>query len=583
MVERFTRLTAVPALALVATAFAASAPLDAQDGRSRVLIPDLFYAEGTDDDFGKDVAKKLRELMEEQVRFTAIEKDDIEDTLDRFDMRMRDLDCLGTRQLAQQVNAKVVFCATYQEVADKTMEFTEIAFYPVGGGEPFNIDLFTIGEKEDEEAAQQIIDAFDRFVELEQFRTYCYDYSNLQQWDDAERNCSEALAVNPEDSSLRFQLAQVYRSQERFEEALVELDQVLEADPYNADALNTAGYLATQQGDNDKGREYYTRYLEITPDAAAVRRRIAYDIYTAGDPEGAMNLLEEGLGEDADIGIYSDFGTYAFNTAREKLEAAGIDPSEEGQSVPGDVAELYRTAIGALERVYEAQGDSALPSALRNVVVARIQLGELAEAEAFGAQISQTFPDEEGVWVSYAQALQLQDKVDEAISAWSEVERINPDYPNLFTRQANLLLAADRRDDAIGLLRQAVAKGTDPTVAARLIFADAHGKGVAPEQKNYGYALAGFVAAKEFQPDPMTTQMLNFWHGFVRYEQGRRAAAPETAAAARQALPLFQEAKTQFGASREYAASQSGINLQQFLDATDQFIEIQQLLIEAGR
>src|SRR6056297_3322528 len=405
MKVRLTRISGVTVLALLAAALFTPSDVLAQDGSSRVLIPDLFPAEDTDDNFGQDVAEELRDLMDEQVRFVSVEKDEIEDILDEFDMDMDELDCVSSRQLAPQVSSNVVLCATYQDVGNDMMEFTNIAFYPVGGGEPFNIELFSIDKDEEEQAAQRIMSAFDAFVELSQFRSYCFEYSQLQQWEDAERNCSQALEANPADTGIRFQLAQIYRQQERLEDALAEIDVVVENDPYNADALNTGGYIATQLGQEEKGLEYYTRYLEATPDAAAVRRNIAYEMYTAGDPAGAMQLLEEGIGPEADIGIYSDYGTYAFNTARERLEELGIDPSNHEGALPGEVTELYETAIEALERVYEELGDSAQPGAMRNVVVARIQLGELEAAEAFGARLTETFPENESVWVSYAQSL----------------------------------------------------------------------------------------------------------------------------------------------------------------------------------
>ncbi|MDT8367822.1 MAG: tetratricopeptide repeat protein [Longimicrobiales bacterium] len=567
-------------LALLTAAVLIPTDVEAQDGRSRVLIPDLFFVDGTDDDFGKDVAKELRARMNREVGFVSIERKAIEDVLKRFDLEMKELDCIGARQLASQLQAAVVFCATYEEVGDKMIEFRELAFYPVGGGDPFSIDLFTSHEEDDQEAAQQIIDGFGAYVELARFRQYCFEYSELQQWADAERNCAGALELNPIDAGLRFQLAQVYRAQERFEEALTEIDRVLEVDPYKADALNTGGYVAATLGQEEKALDYYTRYLEITPDAAAVRRTIAYDMYQAGDPNGAMQLLEEGLGPDAEIGIYSDYGTYAFNTARELLQERGINPSDEGVTIPADIRDLYETAIESLDRVYRELGDSATPGAMRNVVVARIQLGQLAEAEAFGRELTQTFPDHEGVWVAYAQALQQQDKIDDALRAWSRVGELNPSYPQLYERQANLLLNADRRDEAVPLLHRAVENGFDRNVAARMIFGDAYTKGV---QGNRGvaYTVEGIALAKGFNPDDDTLSMLNFFEGYSRYQQGMAVARPETAESARRALPIFREARQLLEGGRAYATRENQ-NLAQILGAVDQYIEIQELLIERG-
>jgi len=581
MEAMLTRISATTALALLAAAFVTPADLVAQDGRSRVFIPDFFEAEGTSDNFGEDVGDKVRDLMDDQVRFVSIDLDEVEDVLDGFGMDIDEVDCLGARQLSRQIQADVVFCAHYTDVGNDMMQIDSMAFHPAGGGESFYLEPFTMDKDDDEEAAANIMEQFDAFVEMSSLRAYCFEYSSLQQWEDAERNCTQALEFNENDSGLRFQLAQVYREQERLEEALQQVDMVVELDPYNADALNTGGYIATQLGDEEKGLTYYTRYLEITPDAAAVRRRIAYDMYQAGDPNGAMQLLEEGLGAEADVGIYSDYGTYAFNTARERIEEQGIDLSAEGVTVPADIRELYETAIQSLERVYEELGDSASPAALRNVVVANIQLGQLAEAEAIGERLTQTFPDTEGVWVAYAQALQLQEKIDQALGAWTRVGELNPEYPQLYERQANLLLSADRRDDAVPLLQRAVENGFDPSSAARMIFADAYGKGMQGD-RGIPYTIEGIQLAKQFEANDETTSMLNFFHGFARYQEGVQAAAPETLQSARNSLPIFQDARRLLENGRAYATSNNQ-NITQILEAVAQYIEIQELLIERGR
>jgi tetratricopeptide (TPR) repeat protein len=592
MEARLTRTSGIAALALTVAALLVPADAFAQDGRSRVLIPDLFPAEGTRDNFGKDVAKELREIMDDQVLFVAIERDEIEDALDGLDMDMDELNCVFARQLARQVSASAIFCADYQDVGNDMMEFTEISVHSVSGDEPFQIGLFTIDKDEEEEAAMRIMREFDAFVELSNFRRYCYDYSQLEQWADAERNCSLALEAVPEDIGIRFQVAQIYRAQERLEDALAEIDIILadEQGQFNEDALNTGGYLASQLGQSEKAREYYTRYLQAVPDASAVRRNIAYEMYQAGDPQGAMQLLEEGLGPDAVIGIYSDYGTYAFNSALQMLQQAGIDPSNQGAEIPADVEALYRTAIDALERVYEVRGDSANAGTMRNVVRARIQLGELAEAESFGSQLTRTFPDNGDVWVAYAQALQLQEKIDGALEAWREVERINPGYPNLYTRQAALLLNAGRRDDAVRLFQRAVADGFSASQAARLIFNDAYSKG-SQGDLGAGYTIEGIQAAKQFDADAETVSMLDFFHGYVLYQQGVQIAnvqQSETATAAQKlqsaqrALPVFQQSRQLLDGGRTYAST-SGQDIASILDAVQQYIEIQTLLIERGR
>jgi len=578
MEARLTRTFGVTAMALLAAALFVPTHASAQ---SRVFIPDFFEAEGTSDNFGEDVGEKLRDLMDEQVRFVSIELDEVDDVLKGFDMRLRDIDCLGARQLTRQIQADVVFCAHYTDVGNDMMQIDSMAFHPADG-QPFYLETFAIDEDDDDEAAANIMRQFDAYVDMASKRGYCFEYSQLQQWEDAQRNCLESLEYN-DDPAVRFQLAQIYREQERLEDALSQIDRVLEAEPYNSDALNTGGYVSNQLGQKEKALDYYRRYLEFNQDAAAVRQNLAYEMYQAGDAFGAMQLLEEGLGPDAEVGLYSYYGTFAFNAARERLEERGIDLNEEGATVPSDVRDLYVTAIESLERVYNELGDSASAPTMANVVIANIQLGQFAEAEAIGSRLTRTFPEEERIWVGYAQALQRQDKVDAALDAWTEVGQLNPEYPQLYERQANLLLTADRRDDAVPLLQRAVRNGFDASSAARMIFGDAYSKGMQGDRGTV-YTIEGIRLAKGFDADQATTSMLNFFHGVARYQQGVAAAGPETLQSARASLPIFREARQLLEAGRGYASANDQMaNLNQFLEAAAQYIEIQELLIERGR
>jgi hypothetical protein len=45
---------------------------------------------------------------------------------------------------------------------------------------------------------------------------------------------------------------------------------------------------------------------------------------------------------------------------------------------------------------------------------------------------------------------------------------------------------------------------------------------------------------------------------------------------------MFQEARRLFQGASSYAASQPSINLQQFLDAVTQYVEIQEAIIKRG-
>ena len=278
-------------VAPVLIADAASAQQDM--GRVRVLVPDLFATDGQDRGWGEDVAKHLRTMMNELATHQPIDRDDIEDQLDDYDLRMRDLNCITTIQLAPQLNAGVAFCAAYRVEGDNRTIY-DIEFVDPNSSVRFPFEGFTVHRNDREEAAQRIADSFDELVQTLRIRSFCFDYAQQENWESSLSNCSDVLEVNPSDTEARYQLAQTLRQLGRDEQALTEVQTLLEVDPFDADALNLAGYLATQLDRPTEGREYYGRYLEVNPDADAVRRRIAYEMYQAGDAEG-----ERGVGEDA--------------------------------------------------------------------------------------------------------------------------------------------------------------------------------------------------------------------------------------------------------------------------------------------
>lgn len=580
MIGRLKRGVWALAALIVAPAVFVNGSLEAQDlGRFRVLVPDLFALEDANRGFGEDVAKELRELLNELPTHQPVDKDDIEDQLDRFDMRMRDLNCISTRQLGAQMNVQVAFCAEYTE-SDRMRELKNIKFIDLGSSAEFSVDGFAIDRDEKEAAAQRILDAFDTYVQQIRFRDFCYQYAQSNDWEGSLRTCDQALELNPADGGVRYQRAQALWKLERLDEGLTEVEVILEADPFDSDALNLGGYLATQLGRTDAGREYYGRYLEVNPNAAAVRLSIAHELFTGGDAEGAMLLVAEGLEVEETPELLTYYGSYAMEAAR---QASPADAAADALPAP-EVAALYREAITSLEKAFELLGDEMQPSNLRNIISAYAQLGENDQAVSFAEQVLATYPEDTSILSAYSVALGRVDRVDDAVAALQQIESIDPEYPNLFARQAQLLLQADRRDDAVPVMQRAVTNGADPEQMAQILFGDAFNKGLNPNNPNRSltYALTGIAAAKTFEVGAELKAQLDFWHGYALYQRGLAQQEPNTLASAQAALPTFQQAVPLLQAGASYAP-QVGVDPNQIIQATQQYIEIQEAIIRRGR
>lgn len=581
-------LSVLAALIAVVTLAPIGSGLSAQQtvtGRFRVLIPDFQPAdEDTRDKFGKKLAEELRKKIDELNTHAPVEKDDIEDALSRFKMDMDELTCIRARQLAQQSNFQVVLCATYTEVADKLFEVQGIQFVDVPTGEVFAVESFSAREKEEKQAATRIIDEFALFVEQSRAATNCGQYFESQNWASALQNCDRALELNPGSINVRYVRADVLKNLERMDEALVEVQRVLEAEPFHQNGLMLGGWIATQLDDNELARDYYEQYLALDPNNASVRMKVAYDLAQEGDPLGGMEIIEVGVIQDPEnIDFYEQLGNFAFAGATQVRQEAALDG---GDGLNEEVQSLYRRAIAAYEVVFGAKGAEAEPTQLRNVAAAYLQLGETDRAVEFLETALATHPDEANLWALQADAFQRQERIPEAIAALRRVEAIDPAYPQLYLRMGTFLIQSDDLEGAVAVLHRAVENGTAPEAAANQIFATAHRRFIAPQQKNFTAFIAWVTEAKGFDVNDRERPRLDFWHGFALYNRAIVIEKPETLATANRSLPLFRRAISLFQAARPFASQGREINAEQlenFLDAANQYLEIQEALIKRGR
>lgn len=551
-------------------------------GRFRVLIPYFTPLEDADDDFGKDASEELRDLFEQMPTHVAMEKDAIEDEVDRFDLDMDELDCIRARQLAAQIEVPVAICVSYTEQGDKEL-MVDAQVWDVAAGESFNIEPFPANEDNEEAAALHIFEAFERYSTTVRSAAICNDYYASQQWENALRNCNESLELNPDAISTRFLKARILRQMEDYPAALEELETVIEANPFHEEALQLAGYLSAITEQDDKARDYYSRYLDINPGNAAIRMRIAYELAEAGDPVGAMEFIQVGLDVDPDnVDLHEQYGGFAFRAAIQAQEEASVGTENAGDALTPQAAGFYREAITSYEKVFEAKGSETPVGHLANVISAFIQLEELDEAIAMGERVLETHPDSDRLWVLYADALQRADRLDEAIAALDRVMEINPDHPSAPLRQGNWLIQAGRLDDAVEILAETAQD--DPQraeQAARMVFAEAFQNGY--QQEDYPYMLEGMTAAKEL-PNLSQEMMhqLNFWHAYGLYRKGMVDQEPQTLETARQTLPAFQQAAELLQDVGDYPSTVN-LDLTELREAVSTYIEIQEAIIRRGR
>jgi tetratricopeptide (TPR) repeat protein len=569
---------ALAALAAIIAVPMTVQPVEAQAGeRMRVMIPNLTPTDDTRDRFGERVADRTRDRLDLD-RHVALSEREIDQAAREFDMRYRDLDCIGARQLAAQIGVGLVLCGQYHRDGEQLQ--VEMTAWTVPGQDELPMAAFNIPENQETEAAQRVVQDFQVLAEQIALLGWCTEAARSQNWSDAEDLCGRAVDAVPDSRAPRFHLGRAHLELGNYDQSLEHFQVLLEEDPRDEDVLENAGYSAAQLGLNDLARDYYTRYLEINPDNINVRVSIAHDLSTAGDPRGALDLLQEGLDNNPDhVGLLEQYGGSAFRAAmnlqRERPAAQDADAAQDPE-----VAALFREAIDALMRVVELDGEDADPAYVVNSVRAYLQLGEYEDALATAEQGIQVFTGHAGLWSELATAANRVGDNARAVEALERALEINPELPNARARMGNYYLAAGQVDEALSALHAAAEAGErTPDQLVSAIVSRAWNDHLNPEQ-DIPEGIRLMAAAKEFDVTPEMREQMNFFHGYGLIRHGANVEAPGTVESARQALPLFREALENFQNARDYGERTSGVDIANFIENAEQFIERQERIIE---
>lgn len=564
----------------------APVPASAQAGdRLKVMVTNLVPMEGADDDFGKDLAKALRRLINDFARHQAIDEKEIQEAAKRYKVKMEDLNCILSRQMLVQGVARIAFCGSYTgNRDDKTFTLEGVRFVAEGGS-ALEIPDRTWHEDNYRAAAQEIAASFDEFVTQLNNAQSCGDYYEMERWANAEEKCLIALRISPGDTQVRLIYAQILQLTDRHEQAYEEVSKVVEADPVNETALRLAGFLAATLGRPEEAGTHLRQLLQLNPGNAPVRLRIAYDLAQRGEPGVAMTLVEEGLELDpGHTGMLEQHGSFAIQ--------AGLDLRVRGQPLSAEAAEFIRKGSESYRKVYETKGPEMNSEHLYRMIAALNELGNLEEALDLTGQVLETHGDEVRFWAVQGEIFKNLGRVDEALAALAEVERRDPDYPDIKARQGRLLLENDREDEALPLMVEAVERGEQSAdVVANMFFRVAVSKGIqrGDGTTDYDFAVRVIDIAKTFEPklSPTVLGRLDFYRAYSIYRDAVARNEPETVRSARLTLPKFQEAQGLLGLPHvaqwvSTSPAQTQQSYQDMRKAVVQYIEIQRAIIKKG-
>lgn len=576
MTQELRRTGVALGLAVLAGALSAQ-PAEAQD-RMEVLVVNLQAQNGANDKFGREVAEDLKEFIDDMATHQPVEKDDLKDALKKFKLDEKELDCIKGRQLAIQMGWGLVLCGTYDPQNQMTAQFTSAQT-----GESYTVPPFQASSEK--QAAQQIAQSFTSYIDQLRYAVFCNDAMQQENYATALEHCNRALSMNPELGSALYGKGRALMEMDSLRGSLETFQKLLTVSPANQDAMLAAGIVAAKLNDKDAARDYFADYLELNPGNIDVRLQVATDLANAGDPEGALRIAQEGLQSDTsnNLTLRQYVGDFALNAAMQAREGgANGEPTD-----PTHAMGLFSTALEQYRAVFTAKGDSADPRMLRNMLTVLVQLEQHDEAAELGREVVAVKADDPQIWFTYASALQKTGDTAGAIDALRKVTELEPGNTNAYKAMAIYLVQADRLNEAREVIGQAV---QNVDASQRDALSDDLAKAIFAEGYNEKYKKGQPSAAREYwtvarsmATTGATRSMVDFWRGFSLYEQAQKVQEPNTAASAKQALPMFQEARQLIQSGQAYAATQPSVPFQKIMDAIAQFVEIQELLIKRGR
>jgi tetratricopeptide (TPR) repeat protein len=567
------RVRAALAFAVAATAgLAAASPAAAQE-RHRVLVPNFEARAEVRGNFGRDIAQQVQRAIQGMARHQPVDNRHLRDQLRNFQIREQDLTCVTGIQLSVRTGYELVLCGEFEPAPEGGMNVTARVVVPETQ-DAFEIPQFHAANPRD--GAAHIVQAFERYTQMLTVAVICQEYLDSQQWEEALPQCDRALEISDRAQSPLYGRAYALMQLDRDEESLATFERLLDVAPGHMEATLSAGIVATRLGQSEKAMRHFNTYLEMNPGDVNVRLTVANDVFQAGDPVAALAIVEEGMtGENADN---MDMIQYAGHLAVASAQQLSIGAANNGPQDP-ETRALYEKAIGYFDRVYAAQGAETEVSTLQQMMAAYVALGQHERAVEFGARVTQSHADDAQLWFNYARALHAAGQVPQAVSALERVGQIDPELRGVSGMRASWMLAEGNIAGARTAFQQAVQRGeVESDAIARQIAGlgfNNHGRA-----DRHAQAIEYYTVARDFAQGAQARAMVNFFHGYALLKQAEVRSAPMTAAAAREALPMFQRALEMLQGAAEFrdqAATRT-----QLIEQTQQFIETMNALIRRG-
>jgi tetratricopeptide (TPR) repeat protein len=563
-------------------------PASANGAKYKVLVPSLERAPDARGNFGRDVAEELRKLIAKMPRHEPIERREMQEAMRKFRLQEDSMTCIPNMQLATHMQAELVVCGRFTG-SSGSFRLDSVQVVSTKTQEAFRLQQIMAATAK--EAAAQIFAQFDRYVSTLENAAFCYDYLASQQWPQAIENCNKALEVNP--NSVRATTGKAFAlysqavaneppDQTKLNEAYALYKKALEiATVPDQDALRMAGIIAARLSLNEESRSHFRQYLDLNPGDAQVRLTIANEQSKAGDKEGALRIVEEGLKTDsANLDLLTWAGVFAAQAAYQLSETK----KGENNTLAPEVKVLYETAAGYYRRLYDTRNGDVEAAIPPQMMQTYFLLERDSDVIDLGGRLRTNPKFKTGSLLNIlAQSQARAGSTADALATLDEAITLNDTtVKGLRFSKGNIQLRAGDLPGAVASFQAAAAAGeAQADQMSNLIFATGYTAKVNQPTKDYEGFLPYIDAAREVAQSESEKSKLSYWAGVSNQMIGRAVAGAEpTLATARAALPYFQRA-IRFMEGAALYSRENSVNLG--LDALRKYYEYLDARVKAGR
>ncbi len=210
------------------------------------------------------------------------------------------------------------------------------------------------------------------------------------------------------DAAESYQVGVSYLRQQRFDLALAQFDEALEADARYADAINAKGVIFTHQGQLDEALAQFEKAAAIDPGQGGFRLNISLVYHLQGDHQRAEAIYAQLIAEDSAYDGLLDF-----------IADVGAADEHYQLAVSYMQQEEFDRAIDRLDQALRA--DPEMGHAYNTKAVALAHKGEFDRAYAMLEKAAELLAGHTGVRLNMAVVRYQQGRTDEAAALYRQV------------------------------------------------------------------------------------------------------------------------------------------------------------------